>query len=353
MSYEDGMAAINLEMPERIPRFDPSAPVYHWDLVEAVTGITVTPETTPERRLKAQRAFLKAWDYGIFFGCLIHGHELKALHTSMGHAVYAGDGSDFVAHRECPFTDVEEVFALDPFEVYGEHDHATLVDRFNRHYHERCENYPDTVNTTGIYVTLMSGMIEILGWDMLLTAAGADADRLGDVYNRYANWIQQYYDALAASDAKVVYCHDDLVWTEGPFISPAWYRKYIFPNLEKLWTPLRAAGKKITFVCDGDYTMFADDIAACGNDGFWFECFTDLEVMVEKFARTHYLIGNGDCRPLTFGDKAAVRAEVERCMNAGRDCPGYIMCISGHIPPNVPVANALYYDEVFRELRRR
>ena len=67
----------------------------------------------------------------------------------------------------------------------------------------------------------------------------------------------------------------------------------------------------------------------------------------------HYLIGNGDCRPLTFGDKAAVRAEVERCMNAGRDCPGYIMCISGHIPPNVPVANALYYDEVFRELRRR
>jgi hypothetical protein len=44
---------------------------------------------------------------------------------------------------------------------------------------------------------------------------------------------------------------------------------------------------------------------------------------------------------------------VERCLKAGKGCPGYFMSISGHIPPNVPVENALYYDEVYRELRER
>ena len=64
-------------------------------------------------------------------------------------------------------------------------------------------------------------------------------------------------------------------------------------------------------------------------------------------------MGGVDCRVLTFGTKAQIRAEVERCMAAGKHCPGYFMCVSGHIPPNVPVANALYYNEVYKELRQR
>ena len=111
--------------------------------------------------------------------------------------------------------------------------------------------------------------------------------------------------------------------------------------------------KKILFVCDGNYTPFLDDIAACGNSGFWFEYFTDLEAVVEKFGQTHFIIGNGDARVLTFGRKAQIRSEVERCMNRGRGCPGYFMCISGHIPPNVPVENALYYNDLYLSLRQR
>jgi len=206
---------------------------------------------------------------------------------------------------------------------------------------------------TGIYTTLMSGMIAIFGWDMLLTAAGTDAAGFGEVVNRYASWIGQYYTALARSDTPVVYSHDDMVWTEGPFINPAWYRKYIFPNLEKLWAPLVEAGKKIIFFCDGNYTEFLDDVAACGNAGFWFECFTDLGKVVEKFGSTHVIIGNGDARVLTFGTKKQIRAEVERCMATGKNCPGYFMCISGHIPANVPVESAIYYNEVYQELSQR
>ena len=60
-------------------------------------------------------------------------------------------------------------------------------------------------------------------------------------------------------------------------------------------------------------------------------------------------------RPRSCSDRipCSPQAEVERCLKAGEGCPGYFMSISGHIPPNVPVENALYYDEVYRELRER
>ncbi len=353
MSLSDGLAAVNLEVPERVPRFEPSAAEYHWDLMAKVTGLPVTQDSTAAKKLEARQAFLADWDYGIYFGSLIGGDELAARRTSMGHAEYAKEGRDFSDALTCPFTDPEDALALDPWETYGRKDHAELVNRFNDQYRGHCELFPDTVNTTGIYTTLMSGMIDILGWDMLLTAAGTDPKRFGELVNRYASWMQQYYDAVADSEADVIYSHDDMVWTEGPFIHPDWYREFIFPNLKKLWEPLREAGKKIMFVCDGNYTQFADDIAACGNHGFWFEIFTDLNTMAEKFGRSHFLIGNADCRILTFGTKQAIRAEVERCLSVGRDCPGYFMCVSGHIPPNVPVDNALYYNDVYMEMRRR
>ena len=75
--------------------------------------------------------------------------------------------------------------------------------------------------------------------------------------------------------------------------------------------------------------------------------------MPEQYGKTHVIIGNADSRILTFGTKEDIRAEVQRCMRAGKKCPGYFMCVSGHIPANVPIANALYYYDVYTELSRR
>ncbi|MEI6512717.1 MAG: uroporphyrinogen decarboxylase family protein [bacterium] len=353
MSYEDGLAAINLQMPKRVPRFEPSAESYHFELIKAVTGIEVSVDSSEEEQLRAAQAFLKAWNYDLYFGCEIANAELSAKATKMGHAVYAQRGADFDNDISCPFTDVEEVLSFDPWEVYGPRDEKQLIERFNKHYRTQCELYPTNVNTTGIYITLMSGMIKIFGWEMLLEAAGTDPNRFGNVVNRYSTWIEQYYRAMAQSEATVIYSHDDMVWTEGAFMHPSWYREYIFPNLKRLWQPLVDSGKKIIFICDGNYTQFVDDVAACGNAGFWFEIFTDLKHITEKFGKTHIIVGNADVRILTWGSKPQIRAEVERCMAAGKNCPGYFMCCSGHIPANVPVESALYYNQVYEELSKR
>ena len=296
---------------------------------------------------------MRAWNYDLLLSGTIFWDEYGPIYTNMGHAVYAEGGVDYNDDIHCPFSTPEEVLAFDPWEAYGQRDKAAIIAKFEEQYRQNCRDYPEAVNTAGVYVTCVSGLIAMFGWDMLLEAAGTDPHKFGEVANRYTKWILQYYEALADSNVPVVYSHDDIVWTAGAFIHPDWYRAYVFPNLKKLYAPLIDSGKKVIFVSDGNYTQFVDDIAACGVHGFFFEPLTDLHYVAERYGNTHVIIGNADTRILLMGTREEIRAEVERCMSIGRRCPGYFMGVTNMIPHNTPVENALYYNEVYEELSRR
>lgn len=321
--------------------------------MQEVTGIQVDSNSTEELQQRASNEFRKAWDYGFVWNILIHNQVLDKCRTRMGHASYATDGTDYSAEIFCPFEDPEDAIDFQPMEVYGKQEHRKLVEDFNRDYRLRCQQVPDAVNTTGVYITLVSGLLEIFGWDILLMALGMDPEGFGETANRYAEWMQQYFDALADCESPVVKVHDDIVWTSGPFVRPEWYRKYVFPNYKKFFAPLREAGKKIIFTSDGNYTQFVDDIADCGVSGFVLEPTTDMKYVAEKYGKTHAFIGNADTRILLNGSKEEIYEEVKRCMDIGKKCPGFFMAVGNHIPSNTPVENALYYNEVFEKLRKR
>ncbi len=365
MSFEDGWAAIHLDMPPRVPRTEYSVEM-HWELIQAVTGIAVTPGSSEEDRQAASLAFQEAWHYDFCWNILVYNQVFGSLRTDMGHAEYAAGGTDRRDTISCPFTTPEEVLAFDPVAAYGLHDplnsiqepfgmasHEDVVKAFEKHYRQECEKRPFCVNMTGVYTTLMSGLIEIFGWDMMLLAAGTDPKGFGELMNRYAAYIQQYFNALADTDVPVVMIHDDMVWSSGPFLRPDWYREYLFPNLKKLLAPLREAGKIIAYTCDGNFTEFIDDVADAGVSGFVMEPTTDMAYIAERYGKTHFFIGNADTRILLSGTKAEIRAEVERCMDIGKNCPGFFMAVGNHIPANTPVENALYYNEVYEELAQR
>jgi len=349
MSYKAGMAALNLELTDMVPRTEYSVEA-HWDLVKHVTGIDGRVEGNAD---KAKQALMKAWDFSFKWATFIHGEVLGGWHTSMGHAAYSADGGDKKNQIYCSFKDEDEVLAFDPLEKLGEVDIEETVKRFNVHYQKNVDYLPDAVNMTGIYVTCMSGLIEMFGWDMLLTAAGVDPEGFGKITNRYCDWMKQYFIALAKSDAPVVMLHDDIVWTSGAFLHPDWYRKYIFPNYKKMFAPLHEAGKKIMYTSDGNYTEFVDDIAACGVNCFVIEPTTDMAYIAEKHGKTHAFIGNADTRVLLHGTKEDIYNEVKRCMDIGKKCPGFFMAVGNHIPANTPIDSCLYYDEYYRKLGKR
>ncbi len=297
MSYEDGWAALNLEKPKRIPRTEYSAEI-HWDLITAVTGMTVDEHSSPTVQQQASSAFKQAWNYDLFWSTLISGDEFGTTRTRMGHAEYAAGGVDRDENIYTLFSDPEAVLDFDPWEQLGTRDKGKLTKRFEDHYQEQCARQQDGVNMTGIYITLISGFIDLFGWEMLLLAAGTDPVRLGELANRYTGWIGQYYEALADADVPVVMVHDDIVWSSGPFIQPAWYREYLFPNYKKLFAPLLESGKKIIYTTDGDFNLFVDDIADTGVHGFVLEPWTDLAAVVEQYGQSHVIIGNADTQNL-------------------------------------------------------
>lgn len=353
MSYRDGWAAINLEMPDRVPRTEYSVQHLHLDLISKVTGIHVDPSSPQNEKDRATRAFVRAWNYDMFWTVSIYRDVFGEVCTRMGHASYAAGGTDYDDEVGSPFEDPSDVLTFDPWQALGSRNKSEIIHGFNQYYRSCTEWFPDCVNMSGVYISLVSGLLDLFGWDLLLMTAGTSASGLGEVADRYASWVQQYFDALAESDAPVVMVHDDIVWTSGAFLHPEWYRKYVFPNYKKFFAPLKDHGKRILFTSDGNYTEFVDDIAGCGVHGFVLEPCTDMEYMAEKYGRSHVIVGNADTRVLLSGDKAEIRAEVERCMNIGKKCPGFFMAVGNHIPPNTPVESALYYNEVYEEMSRR
>ena len=349
MSLKDGLAAFNLEMPKQIPRTEYSIEM-HYSYLSKLTGLDLYSDSVKdENRLLARQILFKKWNYGFLWNVCIGENLFDSFRTKMGHAEYMEMGEDYNNNRECPFKDVDDVLNFDFYDHYEIPKHNDIVDTFNKHYNSHCKIYNDLVNTTGIYVTLMSGLIAIFGWELLLEALGQDPNGFGNVANRYAEFIAPYFRALADASCPIAKVHDDIVWTSGPFVNPKWYRKYIFPNYKKLFDPIKESGKKILYTSDGTYDIFFEDIANTGADGFVLEPTNDLKYCCDRFGKTHSIVGAVDTRILLLGNKDDIFSEVKRNIDIGKDCPGYFLAVGNHIPPNTPISAVEWYEEAYEE----
>lgn len=273
--------------------------------------------------------------------------------TDMGHAEYASDGSDMRPLKPCPFEALDEVWAFDAVAEYGLPDRAEQVDAYERAVQQARQHSPGQLTTGGYYKTIVSGAIQTFGWDMLLLGASAPA-RMERVFDSFFRRALFHMEAWAETSAEVVIQHDDFVWSEGPFMHPDIYRQVIIPRYAELWKPLRAAGKKVLFCSDADFTTFVDDLAAAGADGFIFEPCVDFGLMADKFGQSHCLVSSFvDCRDLTFGHREKALADIDRTFAALRKCRGAILAVGNHLPPNIPAEMLdLYYGQLLPRLTR-
>jgi len=352
MSLEIARQIMNLEMPDRVGRTEYCA---HPELVRHVTSLDPNSDD-PEEARKATQAFYRWANFDFLWmndDGPVDWAELGRT-TDMGHAVYAEGGTDFRDTTVCPFRTPDEVLEFDAAEEYGLPDVEARADYFQNFHNDVQQTHPTVLVPGGYVKTLISGCIQSFGWDMFLEAVGTDPVRFGDrVLEGFFKLTLANVQAWAKTDIEVFIQHDDIVWSEGPVFNPDWYRRYVFPRYAKLWRVLKEKDIRVIFCSDGNFDEFIDDIARAGADGFIFEPLTSLDRIVEGYGTTHVIVGNADCRILTFGTKDDIAAEVKRCMTLGKPCPGFIMAVGNHIPPNVPLDNALYYFDLVEKYGRR
>lgn len=256
--------------------------------------------------------------------------------TDMGHAAYAVDGSDQRAPSPCPFRRVEDVWEFDAVAEYGLPDPDRQVQDYEARVQRERARFPDQLTTGGYYRTIVSGAIAAFGWDMFLLAA-AVPEKMERVFDGFFRRTRFHMDAWSRTSADVIIQHDDFVWTGGAFMHPRIYREMIIPRYAALWKLLHAAGKKVLFCSDGDFTEFTDDIAAAGADGFIFEPCVDFGRMADRYGQSHCLVGSCvDCRDLTLGKWEKVRAEIDATLECLARCRGAIVAVGNHLPANIP-----------------
>lgn len=342
MSYQIGMDTINLRPTPRLAHTEYCS---HDHLIRAVMA-------APENQGKS---FNDAWDFDFIWysndGPVGWGDRGRV--TDMGHAEFLEGGVDKRQPKASPFKSPEQVLEFDAVKEYGLPDFAKLVAYYEDTYQKSQAANPNQVFPGGYYKTIVSGAIEAFGWDMLLEAA-ADKDAFERVLDSIFQLTLHHYKAWAKTSIKAFVSHDDMVWTQGPFIHPDFYRRAIFPRYKALWKVLKDAGIKVLFCSDGDWTMFIDDIAAAGADGFIFEPMTSVDKAVERYGGTHVIVSSKvDCRTLTFNTKADIQREIDATLPLAHKCPGFMFAVGNHIPSNVPVENGLFYFDYLKQHWRR
>jgi hypothetical protein len=331
MSRQLALDTIHLRPTPRLAHTEYSME-YHHAYMATRTGL---PESAPD----LAASFRADWGYDMLWSTDDGLHKdwgARGRVSNMGHAEYAGDGSDFRSAGDCPFKRADDVWAFDAVAEYGLPDFDEQVAAYEAVTHAARTGTPDQLITGGYYHTIISGAIAAFGWEMLLLAA-ADRGRMEQVLDSFFRFTRFHMEAWAQTSMEVVIQHDDFVWTEGPFMNPAVYREDIIPRYAELWKPLHAAGKKVLFCSDGDFTMFAEDIVAAGADGLIFEPCMDFDTMADRFGASTVLVGSHvDCRDMSFRDWPTVRAAMDRTFARVPDCRGLIFAVGNHIPANVP-----------------
>ncbi len=356
MSYENGWNALNLQFSSKIPRTEYSAHSYHWELMKVVTG---TDTSKLELRKEASKEFMRRWDYSFLWNVCISRDFLSVNGgriTSMGHAVFGENASgkgDFNSQVNSPFADIEDLYALDPCKEYKEFEQAELIRLFEQKYSEAEAEFPEMVNMSGVYISMFSGLIDIFGWESLLLGIGYDEKKFAKIIDGYYQWVRQFFTAFAASSVPVMMVHDDLCWTSGPATDPEWYRKYIFPYLKKLIAPVKESGKKVMFTSDGTIDEFFDDIVNLGVDSVVMEPSSNMSLFAQKYGDRVGFVGGMDCRTLIYGSLAEIESEMKRLMDFGKRYPGFILAVGNHLPADVPIERALFYNELYEKLAVR
>lgn len=202
----------------------------------------------------------------------------------------------------------------------------------------------------GFYNTMFMWPLLTFGWELFLGTCLDD--RFERIMDEFAEINRRVFTAFAKLPVNFVTCHDDIVNTRGPVCSPAWMRKYIFPRYEEFWSIVKAAGKKVIFMSDGNMDAYADDVLACGADGIVTEPYTDFRAIARKHENVA-LAGEGDVRTLLRNRPEEIEAMVRHMVETAQMTGGYFMCIGNHIPWNTPPQAIKQYLDLSVELAHR
>jgi uroporphyrinogen decarboxylase len=150
---------------------------------------------------------------------------------------------------------------------------------------------------------------------------------------------------------------DDYAGNANPLISPAMFRKFIKPCLERLVRAVKDQnpGTRVMLHSDGAITRLLPDLIELGVDVIHpLEPLpaTDMKAVKEQFGAQVSFLGGIDISHAMRGSREDVIEEARRRITELGPGGGYILAPSNHLQADVPAENVLTLFDAARELGR-
>ena len=350
MSRDRLLKAMRLEQTDRVAQ---NEWMDHPEFVLKHTGID--PYEQPE---KAVVETIRKFDIDWYVALPKRANRFDGSETSrkVGDGAYItkfGFTGSYWKHAESEYADDETVYGYDPRPAETKEQREARFAGTVGAIQKDQESVGGLCYISGLYyTTLFQWFILTFGWEPFLAAAASEPKKFEAVIERFTQMSVEYAAYFAKTELPIFYCHDDLAITRGLVFPKEWYIKNIFPAYERIFEPLKKAGKPVIFVSDGNYLEIIPEILAAGADGLVIDHFTDMDAIMKQYGGKHPICGNVHIDALTYGTRDDVKKEVLRCVAYAKRYPGYIIRVSADIPHNIPLENLETYFDCVNEYGR-
>ena len=250
---------------------------------------------------------------------------------------------DEASHRFNSIDDMMKFSPLEQADFSGWHvveggdfsSEEVIYERYRKSYPEQWgDKAPEGSSASAFfYNTMFMWPMLTFGYEnFMMMCLDPEFERIMD---EFAEINRRVFRAFARLPINFTICHDDIVLSNGPVVSPEWMNKFIFPRYEEFWSIMKDAGKEVIFMVDGCVDAFVDDVMACGARGIISEPYTDYKAIARKHENC-FIAGEGDNRILNRNNPDEIKKMVESMVETGKMSGGYMMCIGNHIPFNTP-----------------
>lgn len=220
--------------------------------------------------------------------------------------------------------------------------------RFFEDIPEKIANYGDCFRIFTIGFSLYERAWTLRGMENLLMDFLLNPDFVRQLLRAIADYnIAQVKEALKY-DIDAVRFGDDWGQQRGLQMGPHIWRQFILPELKRMYSVVREAGKYVYIHCCGKVQELLDDLIEIGLNcfnPFQPEVMDVFDLMKRYKGRLAFHGGLSTQRTLPYGSVEDVKAETTRLLEAGRD-GGYIFAPAHAVEGDVPLENMLAFIEV-------
>jgi uroporphyrinogen decarboxylase len=191
-------------------------------------------------------------------------------------------------------------------------------------------------------------MLMSMGVDGFAFALKDDPGLVHEVLRRYVDWQVVVTRHLIEMGFDFLWCFDDIAFKTGPFCSPAAFRQFLLPAMQR---SVEAITIPWIFHSDGNLMPILDDILTLGPTGLHpiEPGPMDLATVKARYGKRVCIIGNVSVDTLSAGTPEEVRQFVRRCIATGGPGGGYMISSSNSIPSYARPDNVQAMIDAIRE----